>query len=65
MAKFKRGDTVMLKSGGPAMTVESSEFEDAVKCVWFDDKDNLRDTSFHQDMLEEAAEEEPPSPLVG
>lgn len=32
---FKVGDTTMLKSGGPEMTVESVDKEGIVHCVWF------------------------------
>lgn len=33
---FVTGDTVMLKSGGPAITVEMQLTERTVRCVWFD-----------------------------
>jgi uncharacterized protein YodC (DUF2158 family) len=35
--KFKVGDTVQLKSGGPVMTVDSvhSEKDKSVLCIWF------------------------------
>ena len=43
MSEFKKGDTVMLKSGGPIMTIEhlgnysySGGPEDGAKCVWFE-----------------------------
>ena len=32
---FKVGDVVVLKSGGPRMTVEEIEGQE-VQCVWFD-----------------------------
>jgi len=41
---FKLGDVVILKSGGPLMTVEAlghqtySSLPDPVKCVWFVEK---------------------------
>jgi uncharacterized protein YodC (DUF2158 family) len=40
MPKLKKGDQVRLKSGGPAMTVESVDarvglIPQTVKCVWF------------------------------
>lgn len=51
MAKFKRGETVRLKSGGPLMTVEAVEYEDAVGCTWFDDKQKRQSGNFHEDLL--------------
>jgi uncharacterized protein YodC (DUF2158 family) len=38
MSAFKPGDTVILKSGGPTMTIESVETVEGVTyalCVWF------------------------------
>lgn len=35
--EFTVGDTVMLKSGGEVMTVESVS-EDLIDCVWFNGK---------------------------
>ena len=55
MAKFKRGDTVILKSGGPMMTVEHCEYEDEIKCTWFDDKHKRQSEAFHEDLLEDAS----------
>lgn len=37
---FKPGDVVVLKSGGPAMTVASVE-EDDVKCLWIGEEGEL------------------------
>jgi uncharacterized protein YodC (DUF2158 family) len=33
---WQPGDVVELKSGGPRMTVDNVEGEDAVVCVWFE-----------------------------
>ena len=41
--KFKVGDVVQLKSGGPTMTVTDVAGTDAVSCVWFDS--NNKETS--------------------
>lgn len=35
--KFKAGDVVKLKSGGPHMTVDSYTASGKVVCVWFED----------------------------
>jgi uncharacterized protein YodC (DUF2158 family) len=35
MGDIKIGDVVMLKSGGPKMTVEYMPDDTIVKCVWF------------------------------
>lgn len=59
--KFSRGDTVVLKSGGPLMTVneykkimnpDSGKWEESeeVKCYWFEENEKKFD-SFHQDTL--------------
>jgi len=37
MAEIKAGDVVQLKSGGPQMTVNFVEKDEAA-CTWFDDK---------------------------
>ena len=37
LAKFEAGDVVMLKSGGPYMTVAvAAPSEDGLNCMWFD-----------------------------
>jgi uncharacterized protein YodC (DUF2158 family) len=42
MGDIKKGDTVVLKSGGPIMTVQDignymwEGIENGAKCVWFD-----------------------------
>jgi uncharacterized protein YodC (DUF2158 family) len=33
--KFRKGDLVWLKSGGPKMTVKSSEPDSKYTCIWF------------------------------
>lgn len=40
--EFKEGDVVRLKSGGPAMTIESIAPEGNHVCVWFLGKESLR-----------------------
>jgi len=35
MADFKKGDVVMLKSGGPPMTVQSICSDGNLSCTWF------------------------------
>ena len=34
MAEYKKGDVVMLKSGGPKMTVTEIESNGDLSCVW-------------------------------
>ena len=50
--KFKIGDVVGLKSGGPPMTVANyhSTENEIVFCKWFAGK-NLEEEYFHQDAL--------------
>ena len=58
MTDFKIGDVVILKSGGPTMTVhymgnysQTGGPERGVLCVWFDNAKKSEDV-FHQDALE-------------
>ncbi len=52
--KFKVGDVVILKSGGPKMTVEDVEGRDTIVCQWFGDSKKLEYGSFPADSLERA-----------
>jgi len=47
---MKQGDVVVLKSGGPLMTVEAVRV-DGVLCVWFDEKNNHKQATFPEAML--------------
>ncbi|CAJ0561823.1 TPA: DUF2158 domain-containing protein [Proteus mirabilis] len=38
MSNFNIGDVVVLKSGGPKMTVSEVRNDNYVTCVWFEDK---------------------------
>lgn len=56
MQKFKPGDVVQLKSGGPHMTVEvygkyGFEEVEGYKCVWFD-KNKRYEGVFAEILLE-------------
>ncbi len=60
MADFKIGDTVVLKSGSPIMTVEkviaainmgTIQTDASVRCIWFDGTKKL-EGSFPPDTLE-------------
>lgn len=53
--KFKIGDVVVLKSGGPDMTIHADEINDAdffgiYECVWFVDEE-MKFENFHQNAL--------------
>ena len=54
--KFKKGDQVVLKSGGPKMTVDgyawhgNYESHDTIICIWFDNNDR-RVAEFNQDSV--------------
>ncbi len=56
MAKFKTGDIVRLKSGGPDMTVQSYSTDileghkQVVHCQWFNGK-KAESGAFQEDML--------------
>jgi len=63
--KFKTGDVVQLKSGGPIMTVVGyhvAHFPDGtsqtsdtnVECTWFNEKNERKSSTFHEDTLEKA-----------
>lgn len=59
---FEVGEVVMLKSGGPSMTVESlddgfSEKDMKVMCLWFDNDQHIQEKLFRQDVLDYAATE--------
>lgn len=45
------GDVVRLKSGGPAMTVEHSNFTYIVDVVWIDEENGTYRDRFHEAML--------------
>jgi len=58
--KFKVGNVVRLKSGGPPMVVsldckrmqtQNGDFLDTVWCVWFDKNDVSHAQAFHPDTL--------------
>ena len=59
--KFKKGDGVILKSGGQVMTVskyesysafgQSHQTNDMVVCTWLDKTDNLVEGIFDQQTL--------------
>lgn len=49
---FKPGDVVILKSGGPLMTVVGKK-SDGIHCCWFSEKDdNFKQFTFPAEMLE-------------
>jgi uncharacterized protein YodC (DUF2158 family) len=53
MSQIKVGDVVVLKSGGPSMTVESIDVyggQTKAKCIWFDGP-KRQDAVFALDVL--------------
>ena len=48
--KFKTGDDVVLKSGGPRMTINKYVSNDSVKCDWYNGTD-FTSRTFLQDQL--------------
>lgn len=67
MKKFKKGEIVILNSGGPKMTVESykeySGFEETwespneVVCTWFDNNGAINSRVFEQEALKRVMDE--------
>ena len=55
MAEIKIGDTVVLKSGGPPMTVASGVFglPPSVTCQWFE-RDSVKKGTFPVETLKPA-----------
>ncbi len=58
---FLRGDVVMLKSGGPAMTVDDQlqDFQTGaplVRCVWFGKAESPQYANFRPEQLEKCGE---------
>ena len=51
MSKFKSGDVVVLKSGGPKMTVAQYETEKEISCIWFNGNEK-EGGLFLEDQLE-------------
>jgi uncharacterized protein YodC (DUF2158 family) len=51
--KFKRGDVVQLKSGGPEMTdgIWDHGDEEKVNCRWFEGKGKSHEEQFFEDEL--------------
>ncbi len=51
MGQWKAGDVVMLKSGGPKMTVGTVKADGRVLCEWFDEKNSPQVGAFNADVL--------------
>lgn len=55
--KYKIGDCVVLRTGGPNMTVKGyndekyTTAEKMVDCDWFDSTDKKQSDTFHEDQL--------------
>lgn len=47
---FKIGDIVLLKSGGPIMTVQSIK-DETIYCTWFDDNNIRKQEYFNTETL--------------
>ena len=59
MSDFKKGDIVLLKSGGPKMTIREIEDDGEILCVWFDEKNILQSNTFEEYELK--APSKPPT----
>lgn len=55
------GDTVQLKSGGPAMTVNNVDLDNYVYCDWFDEHGDRHSDKFKADLLVGATAEAVPN----
>jgi uncharacterized protein YodC (DUF2158 family) len=57
---FAQGDTVMLKSGGPTMTVEALNWNDTddVRVVWFSKSNVLRHENFKPCLLKKVEDDD-------
>jgi uncharacterized protein YodC (DUF2158 family) len=56
MTQFNKGDIVVLKSGGPDMTVQHVEgavddFAAVITCRWFDQKGSLQTAGFDPETI--------------
>ena len=51
MEELKLGDTVMLKSGGPVMTVHGIINADKIICKWFSKDDLINEEYFKKETL--------------
>lgn len=49
--KFPNGSTVLLRSGGPAMTVEWMRDDGVIPVVWFDGTEVQRDAFDHEALI--------------
>lgn len=50
--RFKTGDQVQLRSGGPIMTVEKYSGEKMVACIWFEGgRGDKKSDNFLEDTL--------------
>lgn len=51
MEQLKKGDLVVLKSGGPDMTVKHKMSDGTWQCSWFDAGNNLKEGYFTEEQL--------------
>ena len=49
---MKVGDIVVLKSGGPQMTICEILEDNLIACDWFDTEFNLKNHTFYKDQLQ-------------
>jgi uncharacterized protein YodC (DUF2158 family) len=58
MPQFQAGDVVQLKSGGPKMTVESTEAigggKTFVDCIWFEGTTKVERHTFPEEALQKS-----------